>query len=145
MSQIQNLIDKGIFKRIKLFLHFYFKIEKNLNFLIKNYDNIPQTYELLKQKLKIILENSDFLDKVAGDLKKINSNKEYLDFVLIFLLKGNMQNFRNLLDSTYRMKEDFEFLEERYKRILGNNENFISDINSYLLSLDYRISQKEKK
>ena len=130
---------------MQLFLHSYIKIEKDLNFLIKNYDNIPQTYELLKQKLKIILENSDFLDKVSGDLKKINTNKEYLDFVLIFLLKDNMQNFRNLLDSTYRMKEDFEFLEERYKRILGNNENFISDINSYLLSLDYRISQKEKK
>ena len=130
---------------MQLFLHSYLKIEKDLNFLIKNYDNIPQTYELLKQKLKIILENSDFLDKVSGDLKKINTNKEYLDFVLIFLLKDNMQNFRNLLDSTYRMKEDFEFLEERYKRILGNNENFISDINSYLLSLDYRISQKEKK
>ena len=69
---------------MQLFLHSYIKIEKDLNFLIKNYDNIPQTYELLKQKLKIILENSDFLDKVSGELKKINTNKEYLDFVLIF-------------------------------------------------------------
>lgn len=116
-----------------------------MNFLIKNHDNIPQIYDLLKQKLKIIIDNSEFLEKVAEDLKKINSNKEFLDFVLVFLLKDNLQNFRNIIDITNRTQEEYNILEERYKRLLQNNENFINDLNSYMLSLDYLITQKDKK
>jgi len=110
--------------------------------LIKNSDNITQAYDLLKQKLQIILDNSDFLEKIANDLNKINNNKGFIDFTLILLLKGDMEDLRRILTNHVDLHEEFKNFEERYTRALQINGDTMNDLNSFLISLDYNIPKK---
>lgn len=120
-------------------------IENDLNFLIKNYDNIPQAYNLLKQKLIIVLENRDFLEKTANKLTKINKTKKFLDYSLVLSLQGNLKNLRKLLFENNKLEEEQNLLEEKFKNLIQINGNVFNDLNTYLINLDYIISEKEQK
>ena len=85
------------------------------------------------------------MDKTSNHLKQINQYKQFIDSSLANILNENFEEIGNVLKDNERVQEEFIEFQNKYKRILQMNGDIINDLNSYVISLDYIISEKEPK
>lgn len=109
--------------------------------MLKNNDNIANSFDIIYEQFKIIIDNEEFLRNSLDNLLKINKTKKFIDSPLALLSHDNLDELKLMSLNNQNNKRDAATIEERAQNIINLNGGVINDLNSHIMVLDKKISQ----